>query len=299
MTTDRAVRRLMWVVSIGLAALIAATFPLWTPDHHWPQVPWFAAARHLPFWWDWLSLGVLAAGTCLQFDRKARCAAIAAGIQATGLAAALVVDQHRLQPWAYQYLLVFGILALAPNERGMRCVRWLVISIYVHSALSKLDAAYLESNGRQLLEALLHSIGIPLRGWNQGRPVLACLAFPIGELAIAAALAVRPTRRIGLLGSSLMHALLIWTLGPFGLRHEPGVLIWNAVFILQNAILFHRSPAADSAAPAMPGMSVRDRFAQLIAAAAVALPFLEPLGCWDHWPSSSPATKCSSADAGG
>jgi hypothetical protein len=282
---DPAVRRLLRLVSTGLAALIATTFPLFTPDHPWPQIPWIAAARHLPFWWDWLALGVLAAGTCLQFDPKSRYTAVAPGIQAVGLAAALVVDQHRLQPWAYEYLLVTALLALAPNQRGMRCVRWLVLSVYVHSALSKLDAAYLETNGRQLLDALLQSVGIQHQGWNQPGPQFACLAFPIGEFAIVAALVVPRTRRIGLCGSILMHALLIWTLGPFGLRHEPGVLIWNGVFIVQNVILFGRLPT--TAEPGMPGCHapIRDRLAQTIAVASVALPFLEPLGCWDHWPS--------------
>jgi hypothetical protein len=238
MTNDRAVRRLLRVVSVGLAALIAATFPLWTPDHPWPQIPWLAAARQAPFWWDWLALGVVAAGSCLHFNPRSRYTAPAAGIQACGLMAALVVDQHRLQPWAYLYLLVTAVLTLSPNDRGLRCVRWLVISIYVHSALSKFDAAYVETNGRQLLEGLLQSIGVQPAGWIQPGPRPVCLIFPAGELCVSAALAIPRTRRIGLAGSILMHLLLIWTLGPFGLRHEPGVQIWNAVFIVQNVLLF-------------------------------------------------------------
>jgi hypothetical protein len=274
----------LWVVSIGLAALIAATFPLWTPDHPWPQIPWLAAARHLPFWWDWLALGVLAVGACLQFDRKARFTAMSAGLQAVGLAAALVVDQHRLQPWAWQYLLVTGLLALSPNERGLRCVRWLVISIYVHSALSKLDAAYLETNGRQMLAALLRSTGFD--GWNQAGPRPAAFLFPAGELLVAIALALPRMRRIGLSWSIGMHALLIWTLGPFGLRHEPGVLVWNAVFIIQNLVLFRSPPTtSDHTAWALRDPAIRDRIAQGITGTAVALPFLEPFGFWDHWPS--------------
>lgn len=285
MSDDLAIRRLLQLVSAALAALIAATWRLWTPNHPWPQIPWVAAARHVPPWWDWTALGLIAAAGALQFAPGCRLSRIAASIQCVGLAAALVVDQHRLQPWAYEYLLITAILTLAWNERGVRCVRWLVAGIYLHSALSKLDAAYLESNGRQLWEGLLHSIGFQPHGWDRPGPQWVCLLFPVGELCVGAALLVRRTRRIGLAGSILMHVLLIWTLGPFGLRHEPGVLLWNAAFIVQNIILFRRPPPVESSAAPPADVPQRERMAQGVAAAAIGLPFLEPFGYWDHWPS--------------
>ena len=238
MSDDRAVRLLLRLIAAALLLLIVATWPLWTPPQPLPQIPWLAIAARLPPAWDWIALAAIAAGALLQFDPRGRGTVCGAALMSSGLAAALLVDQQRLQPWAYEYLLVTAILALQPRAAGLRCCRWLIISIYAWSAVSKLDAAYLATNGRDLLFGLLQSFGLQPGGWGDGGFRVGPLLFPLGELAVALSLAIPRFRRIGLVLSAGMHLLLLWVLGPFGLRHEPAVLIWNAAFIPQNWLLF-------------------------------------------------------------
>ena len=35
----------------------------------------------------------------------------------------------------------------------------------------------------------------------------------------------------------MLHGLLLVILGPWGLDHKPGVLLWNAYFIVQDVLL--------------------------------------------------------------
>ena len=48
----------------------------------------------------------------------------------------VLIDQHRLQPWAYEFAIVGVILALTRSSLGLRLLRILVISIYLYSALA-------------------------------------------------------------------------------------------------------------------------------------------------------------------
>ncbi len=285
MADEHAIRLLLRLISAAITLLIAATWPLWTPDHPWPQIPWIAAACQLSALWDWCALTLVGAGCCMLFAGHQHRRSVGAALLVIGLAAALIVDQHRLQPWALEYLLVATFFWLAPGRTGLQCVRWLVISIYTWSAVSKLDAAYLMTDGRDWLQGLLDSIGLDLPGWRQQGPQWAVLLLPMGELLVAASLAVPRLRRFGLALSLVMHGLLIWVLGPFGLRHEPAVLIWNAACIPQNWLIFRRFEVEQPATEARPISSrLRPSAAWILTAAAVILPALELIGCWDHWP---------------
>ena len=44
--------------------------------------------------------------------------------------------------------------------------------------------------------------------------------------------------RLALAGAVLLHAIAVGHPGTLGLDHEPGVLAWNAFFIVQNLVLF-------------------------------------------------------------
>ena len=63
-------------------------------------------------------------------------------------------DQQRLQPWAYQFMLVAVVLALSPPQAALGLLRLLVISFYFHSAITKFDYSFLHTLGQQFLAAL-------------------------------------------------------------------------------------------------------------------------------------------------
>lgn len=279
-----AIRRLVAVFAV---ALIGVTWRLWTPQSEFPQVPFLAALCDAPAWCDWVLLAGMGLGLCLAMiggDAR-RLPRGGIGLFAVSLAASCLLDQHRLQPWAYQFLIVAMIAALVPSPRGVRPVRLLVVSLYFWSAVSKIDAAFLESHGQLLLDGLLSGLRRDAGALNPEVRRLAAGMFPLGEMSVALLLLLPRTRAWGLAGSIAMHGLLLLALGPRGLDHRPAVLVWNVYFLAQNAVLFRPRPATPPAAPEEAAAPPTRFVATTLVALAVALPALESLGWWDHWPS--------------
>jgi hypothetical protein len=319
--SDTRWRWLKRVTVAFLLLLVAATWRLWTPQADFPQVPLFGWVRMLPTWVDWLAFVVLTpslVGTVMARADSwlSRWGWLALAVT---LIVLVIMDQHRLQPWAYQ----FGLMALAfatlPPRCGLAWVRVLVVSIYVYSAVSKLDVSFCDTLGQRFLEALLPPIGLSMSLWSEATRRGLALVFPVFELLIAAGLCFQRTRRVALVGSIVMHAVMLLILGPWGLGHRPGVLIWNMYFIVQNVVLFgRRSPLSPGGgeglgvrgelphaplAPHPPTPSPRsgergrasdangastakrvgDWFTQSVFVLAIVLPFLEPWGLCDNW----------------
>lgn len=277
--------------SVALAALVlvAATWRLWTPQTVYPQIPLLAWAGAIPVAVEWLAAAVLVgafamAGVAPQSGYRGRVGLAAAS---AALVVLMLIDQHRAQPWAYEFLLLGLIVALSRPRRGVVLCRWLVASIYLYSGLSKLDATFLETHGRQLLFGTLAQFGWQPRFWSETALSAAAAVLPVGELLVAVGLCVPMLRRPAVVGSGLMHVGLLVALGPWGLNHRPAVLLWNVYFLAQNVILFWpRLSADDSPSAAAPSRAERcgDVTAVLIAAAAILLPLLEPWSRFDHWP---------------
>ena len=130
------------LVAIGGLSLIGATWPLWTPQTDFPQVPWFAAAGMLSSSWQWTLLATLAGALLgvllLPAHSLRRRAALL--LAAAAFIALVLPDQHRFQPWAYEFMLLALCIALVRPCRAIALIRLLVISIYLYSGLSKLDS---------------------------------------------------------------------------------------------------------------------------------------------------------------
>ena len=268
------------VAGAGLL-LLAFTWRLWTPQSVYPQVPFFHSAGNAPAAIEWLGFGLMVAGLCSVLvtsrnSRAGRAGLITFAVATVGM---VLVDQHRLQPWTYQLSVAAVVLACAPGSRGVTLLRILTIALYFHSAVSKLDFSFLETNGQQLVGGLLEPFGLSTKFWSAEMRRGMAAVLPIGELLVAIGLAVPRLRRWGLYGSITMHVLLLVTLGPWGMNHKPGVLIWNVYFISQNWLLFHTLRREQVS------MRGNRRWVDVLVAAVVLLPLLEPLDRFDHWPS--------------
>lgn len=276
------------------AILMGATWPLWQPAATVtnPRIPWLGTWCAVPMEVDgiFLALAVFGGLGMVLFSQGSLRFRTAAGMYALGLAGLLVGDQHRLQPWAWQFFLLGLVFASARDSTAAGCARWLAIGIYAHSAFSKFDAAFLESHGQMLLDGLLSPLSLTTRFWSAESRHRAAMMFPLGEFLLALLLMIPAARRWGLWGSIGMHLTLIWTLG-FGLRHEWGVLLWNVYFIGQNLRLFSKDPEPDSNGSLTPPGHLGatqwtrgDRFAVLLTGLVTVLPVLENFGWYDHWP---------------
>jgi hypothetical protein len=270
--------------------LVIATWALWwepaSADN--PRIPWFGWLCQVPAWVDRAAVVALVAGLLLMTVGPARTRfwqRLPLGISFAGWSVLLLLDQHRVQPWAWQFVLFDILFLLAWNANGLRFWRWIICSIYVYSAISKFDAAFLSSHGQLLLQGMLEPLGISMAFWSPGARAITALLFPIGELLTAVLLLIPRARFLGLCASVAMHLSLVWTLG-ISLGHEWGVILWNLFFLVQNTWIFgiwsgREANPANGASP-RPARKERGAFPFLIF--VLCYPALEPVELWDHWP---------------
>jgi len=275
-------------------ALLISTWPLWAAQNVFPQVPLLRVGIEVPplveaalcglLWLVPVALLLLPPGS-LRERAVLLCGAAL-------LLAVVVIDQHRLQPWAYQFTLLGLFVALARPQLALPLARGLTVSLYLYSALTKFDHAFAEELGPEFWRGLLAPSAVDPRSWTPETRWLASSLFPLGELLIGVLLLIPRTRSVGLAGSWVVHLLLLKILGPWGLGHQPAVLLWNVFFLMQNGLLFGGGGRAE------PALSSSDMPAQdvplktwtrcEVAAASLALfamfwPLTSSWGLCDAW----------------
>lgn len=270
-------RSLRLLIALFIGILISVSWPLWFGASDFPRIPWLQSLCSAPVWVDTIAIGVLWLSLLgMVFEKSDR--KWPEALFLLGLGTLFLLDQHRLQPWAWQMWLSMLSLYVLRRDVGLSMCRWVVISIYFFSALSKFDAEFLQSHGQLLLNGLCDAVGIESQFWSAQTKSRLAAIFPVGEAFTALLLMRRQWCKYGLFTSIVMHGCLLLTLGPLGLNHEPGVLIWNVYFILQNFILFGPTTSLQASPraawyPSIPIVIV------------LALPILNVVNRYDHWPS--------------
>lgn len=204
------------------------------------------------------------------------------------LALLIALDQHRLQPWAYQTLLYAILLGSVPWERSRNWIIALTISIYFYSSIGKLDFQFVHTVGRDMTAAMLS----PLGEFTPGTLTGFAFALPIGELCVAVLLMLPATRRVAGCLALAMHVTLIGLLGPWAMNHSLGVLVWNAMLATQAWLLFVKREPVRLGEQDQSLASVeqrRTRPLRYIAQGLMVFVLVAPLGerhqWWDHWTS--------------
>ena len=144
-------------MSLAALVLIAATWPLWTPQTVFPRVPFVGSLRGVPGWLEGAALIVACCGLVLAFvagssRRIGRWSLVAFAAALVFLRWPINIDCSRglisfcCWPWSWPGL---------PASEAIAWARLLAASIYFYSALSKLDWTFLESGGGQIVVGLL------------------------------------------------------------------------------------------------------------------------------------------------
>lgn len=260
-------------------ALIAATLPLWTGRHSFPVVPLIDGIRP-PAIVDHCVVSMLlaACASIVTLRKKRRWDLVVSG---TALIAAIVLcilNQQRLQAW--HWLLILGLAtSFFRPDASVILIRSVLASVYVCSALSRLGPTAHHGMSAAIVGQLLQMININPENTTGQIANTLCHALNIGELAVGILLIVPQTRRYGILSALLLHSTLLLALGPFGLRHHYGVLVWNICFLCLIPVAFAgpTSPMSQTAPWTNRGSSV-----------ATMLIWLFPLsglfGIADNWP---------------
>ena len=273
--------------AISSLALIAVTWKLWTPQRVYPQVPVFASLCEAPGWLDWCALGAVLTGLlALLFTKRSLVSSLASALVLAGLVLLFSLDQHRFQPWAYELALFCIVWLTCQEQLGLRLMRLLLIGIYFYSALGKFDFEFLHTVGQQMLSTITSWVGVDATQLPMGLRVWIVATFPLVELAIAMGLWWRRTRRFAGWLALGLHFGLVAILGPFGMNHRFGVLLWNIQVAGQVFWLFL---AKQTATPEQAEVRLPTKISNWIGAAVIGaatiLPITERVELWDHWPS--------------
>ncbi|MEM8665985.1 MAG: hypothetical protein AAGG48_00610 [Planctomycetota bacterium] len=269
--------------------LIALTWRLWFPPLNgtYPNVSLLGPSLIIPVWVGWIaSGGVLCGLTAIALQRGRR--NLFWWIVVTASVLGFCIDQHRLQPWAYQTAIYAVIFATLPRRECQRCLIIIASSVYLFSALGKFDFQFLHTVGQDFLQTLAKPIGGLPDDWTLQTRTRCALIFPITECMIGLGLLIPKTRHICAIAVMAMHATLLGVLGPWGLNHSLGVLGWNLLLFLQAYFLFFQSRSEldqwkQPQASKEVGSRLANHFCAVLVAFVVIAPLTERRGYWDHW----------------
>ncbi|MAT16241.1 MAG: hypothetical protein CMJ46_13340 [Planctomyces sp.] len=300
------------VMAIFALILIATSWPLWWASSSFPIIPLLPGLSSLPVAIDRLLVILLLLGLGgLLLPRRITARNWLRVVVPILFALLILLDQHRIQTWSYQFTGMLLLFACRNDksdesvertgttaEKTLRLTQFFIVSIYIYSALSKLDRHFITGGGFFLTRGMLELIGVDTGILSDSQLSIATSLLPIYELLVGCLLLFRGSQRFALIGSIVLHFALLLILGPWGLRHSWGVLIWNGYFIAQNLLLFEWSPlvknveiSGEDATDRTPVEAVRTprgwkkRAGYVLFAALILLPATEPWGYWDHWPS--------------
>jgi len=253
--------------------MVGLSTPLWAGGDDFPEVPFVAGWPRPGRTTAWTLFAVLLASTlAVAAGRGGRWAW---GVSLSSFAWAILGDQDRLQPWVQQYLAIASASVLTGPKDAANLARWYVVVLYAASGLSKVDPAFVDELGATFLTTIGRLAGLSPERWPTEARTWATLAMPIGELAVALALAIPRTRLVGLAGSVVQHLATIAILGPWAMGHSTIVLVWNGAILVENLVLF---------GPPRTAWTPRGGSAMAAVLVVVALVAGERWGWVDSWP---------------
>jgi len=286
---NRRWQQIQIVWSLSVCALLLVTWRLWVSQEIFPQVPLIGGVSfNLPILhWVTFILLLVTASAFLVTRQLNGCQRLVLRSFLVIAVLAVVLDQHRLQPWFYEAILFALAMSCFSPMRAAAVLRALLISIYLFSALGKLDYQFLHTLGPQFVVAGFELVGISIAKWPTSLPVLLSVLFPIVELVGGVGLLSKRLRRMAIVLLVIMHVGLLLILGPLGLNHRSGVLLWNVSFIFQVILLFGKQPSVNTSATAATIKTRQDSprpvWATYLFAILLLLPLVEPWGWLDHW----------------
>ncbi|MEM0925272.1 MAG: MauE/DoxX family redox-associated membrane protein, partial [Planctomycetota bacterium] len=156
---------------------------------------------------------------------------------------------------------------------------WLIaiaISIYFYSACGKFDYQFCHTVGTDFVQAIAPTT----LALQSDQAAFLALTLPAGEIVLALLLMFSRTRQAGAVLAVAMHGVLLLLLGPFGMNHSHGVLVWNGLLAIQALLLFFPKTATVKETQRSWKWTVGP-----VLMLALVLPCAERWGYWDHWPS--------------
>lgn len=224
--------------------LIVATWPLWWESSDFPAIP-LTGLTMPPIVSRGLVL-ILVSCCCLVAGfplvrrfvgtkRHLRSPLSSIALAAGG--ALVLLNQHRLQPWHWLFLLLSASRLSSSAALQWKLMRHIVSTVYVCSALSRIAFAGESDLTDSILAQLVSTIGVSLTAGSIAAKIVRVAAVA-GELFAGLSLATGIAVGWGTTAAVLMHVCLFIALGPLGMNHSSGVLLWNLCLAVIVPMLF-------------------------------------------------------------
>ena len=233
-------RLLVLRVTLPLALLagILLSPKLWLSSRDFPVTPLAELFPELDSPLDALVLAVLIAALVLTVI--ARPPRPFLWLIVVTLVLMVLLDQTRLQPWVYQYLFMFGALALIAgrgndpdSDTALRTVRLILAATYVWSGAQKLNVSFADEIFPWFAEPFVDVLPFISTG---DLPTWLGVLAAVVEIGLGAGLLWSRTRRLAVAGLILMHVLILISL----VSHNWNSVIWpwNVAMPLFLVVLF-------------------------------------------------------------
>ena len=155
-----------------------------------------------------------------------------------------LLDINRWQPWFYQYLLMFFLMAFfnyrcddTKLQNGIiTTLKLMIAAIYFWSGLQKLNPHFLAETFPWLMEPITNHLGpnsishFKFLGYS----------FPLIETATGVCLLIPSLQRLAVIAVAIMHCFILFSLGPLGHNYNPVVWPWNIAMIIFVVLLFNK-----------------------------------------------------------
>ena len=296
----RQTRNMLLLQTLSEILLVFATWQLWSNSGDFPAIPLLAVFTNVPSFVDRI-ITVLFLLSCVVTVISCRGNTSRVGEKPAsggrlriwiGLATLLggllcLLNQHRLQPWHWLFLLLnFQFLTLKlENQKLSR--RLTLASIYIFAGISRFGPGVDAGISREVLTLLLDTAGLSTLTRNHSVIFVASAGMTSAEVMTGILLLIPQFRKVGIAMSLGIHTLLLLALGPWGLGHNNAVLIWNVFFLLAIPVAFvdfcGKSEQCHSLFEA--GQGRKNRFAVRMNVAVIAFPLSGLFGFADNWPS--------------
>lgn len=242
---EQTVRRAMLILC-GFELLLATlTFPVWFGVSEVPRIPLFRFLPVLAPAADTVFVvlffaGIITLAVALirhSSHDNIRAIATVALVAGTGV---IICSMHRLQAWHWlliQCLLVISTLRKSSDQKYV--LQKIPGIIYLCSALSRFSPEIDQSMTGQVVSAILKSANLRMAAENSDLIFRLAWTFAIGELLVGVLLMIPRVQRSAAFAAMILHGILLVGLGPLGLNHHAGVLIWNLCFLCLLPVLYN------------------------------------------------------------
>lgn len=253
---------------------------LWFPIHRtFPRSPLvFALPESLVVPFEWIVSSILVISLILTISiHKPKTLLL---IIIASILLLFLFDQMHLQPWVYEYSLIFTVYFWhdwesedeSASNRTIGLVQIVIAGIYCWSGLQKLNFNFSHD--------ILPSLFIPIQNLFPTLQIpfgFLGIAIPLTEFLIGCGLLFRKTRKITVCLVVAMHTIIVCLL--IAKNYNSIVWFWNLTLIFANIFAFWKNDVSLKEILKLEKYSAR----KFIVLAAASLPILNFFGYWDSF----------------